>query len=141
MPRNRVGKIGYVKFWLRRFNLGSRPFFHQKTAKIGQKVIVLFLKNSHKIGPRFCDFWIARWRIFVLKSYLISSISASFMEQNGVKVGQKLKKKRKFWGRPISVKVGFSKTFWNGVLLSLSYNWCKFQQNRILFGGVRAQKR
>ena len=63
------------------------------------------------------------------------------MEQNGVKVGQKLKKKRKFSGRPISVKVGFSKTFWNGVLLSLSYNWCKFQQNRILFGGVRAQKR
>ena len=65
---NRGSSIGSVRFWFRAFKVRPRPFFHQKTAKMGQKVIIFFLKNWDQIKPWFCDIWIARWRSFASRN-------------------------------------------------------------------------
>ena len=92
MPQSCETTIGWVKFWFPAFNVWPRPFFHQKTTKIGQKVIVFFLKNWDKIGPWFCDFWIARWRSFVLKTHWKHILFFQFRPPSWRKTASKLDK-------------------------------------------------
>ena len=59
----------------------------------------------------------------------------------GPKVGPKLKKKKIFFDVTVSLKIRIWQNFWkHSVPLFKHYLWCKFQQDRIIFGGVRAPK-
>ena len=116
MPQNCETAMGQVRFWFQAFKVLPHPFFHQTMAKRGQKVIVFFLKNCDKMGPWFCDFWIARWCSFVHKIFSFFD----FGLLHGEKWPQswtKTNKKCKLWKLSILIKI-----FWNSLLLSFSNN-------------------
>ena len=132
-----------MTFWLRAFKTWPRPFFHQKTAKIGQKVIVFFLKNWHKIGPWICNFWIARWHSFVLE--IFSFLDFGLLHgQKRPQSWTKTKKKCKLWERPFSVKIWIFKK----ILATVSYspwvitgaNFSKIRRHLGNLGPENAQK-
>ena len=60
---------------------------------------------------------------------------------NGPQSWAKTEKKVKFWKRAVSLKIRICQNLLkHPVPLLENYLWCKFQQDRIIFGGVRAQK-
>ena len=84
MSRNRVGKIGYFKFWFWPFDFWSWPVSCQKIAKIVQKVI--------EIGPWFSDIWIALWlKLFPRNNKFFFDFGHLQGEtKGGVRVGPKM---------------------------------------------------
>ena len=109
MPQSCETTIGWVKFWFPAFNVWPRPFFHQKTTKIGQKVIVFFLKNWDKIGPWFCDFWIARWHSFVREDILFFRFRPPSRRKTAAKLDKNFKKVQIFGTSYFGKNLNFQK--------------------------------
>ena len=99
--RSCSSSIGWVRFWLRPCNLWPRPFFHQKIAKILQKVIAFLIQNWDQIKPWFLHIWIAWWiNFFFENTYFFW-----FCPPSWGKLGPKLDQKCKLWVRPVVVKI------------------------------------
>ena len=136
MPKNRVGKIGYVKLWFQPFNVWLHSYFPKKRKKSAKSNPIFHWKETRDAALilRFLDSPVTE---FNLPTFLFSSISAIFREKNGVKVGPNVKTLHvsRFCKNFI-----FPKFLKNCLCLLEYYLWCKFQQDRAIIGGFRAQK-
>ena len=119
--RNHVRKIGYVNFWFRLFNMWPCAFFYQKMAKIGQKVIVFFLKNQDKIGPWYCNIRIAQWCSFVFESSFFQFWPPSWRKMRS-KLDKNWKKGQTLIKPYFCKHSNFWKKFSNSVLHSFNTN-------------------
>ena len=123
LTRNRVGEIGYFKFWFWPFDLWPRPVFWEL--------------HFWEIEPWFWHIWITQW----LKYFRTTAYFFRFRPSSGGNGRSKLDQKCKLSVRPFSIKTRIiQKIFKQCFCLLEYYIWWEFQQNWAIFWGVRAQK-
>ena len=119
----------------------TTPLFMVKNSQNRAKSNRIFPEKSRQEGPWFCNIWIARWLNFVLKIFIFFHFGFLYRVKWGQSWG-KTEKKCKLWQRVVSVKIWIFQKFLKLCFPLLKYYlWCEFQQDRTIFGTVRAQKK
>ena len=116
LTRNRVGKIGYIKFRFRPLNMWILPVSGQKYLKCCKKSLSFSWKDKKKKGSWF-------WHIWIVQFW------PCLQDNSGSKVNQKYK----LWIQPVFVNIKIFQNILKHCLLMLLllklYFWWKFLQN------------
>ena len=119
----------------------TTPLFMAENNPNRAKSNRIFPEKSRQEDHWFCNILIARWLNFVLKIFIFFNFGLLYRVKWGQSWG-KTEKNCKRWQRAVSVKIWiFKKIFKHCFPLLKYYLWCKFQQDRTIFGAVIAQKK
>ena len=115
--------------------------FMAKNSQNRAKSNDIFPEKSRQEGPWFCNIWIARRLNSVLKIFVFFDFDLLYRVKWGQSWEKTEKKCKLFVQRAVSVKIWIFQKFLKHCFPLLKYYlWRKFQQDRTIFGAVRAQK-